>query len=357
MKRAWMIPSFLCGIALSVGLPMGRGEVHAAPLVACHAVTVETCEIARNLGRGINLGNMLDAPTEGYWGFKAEPRFIDLAAKNFATVRVPVRWSNHAARTADATIDEVFAKRVDSVIDALLAKGVYVIVNVHHYNQLHGEPPHPSEFVVESSDLEARFLNIWKQLAERYKSRSSKLLFELLNEPHGRLNGEPWNELASRALTIVRQSNPTRTVLVGPSYWNNARDLPKLKMPLADRNLILAIHNYEPLGFTHQGLRWIVMAQPVGTTCCDAAQKKLITDGLDAAKRWSDANGYPVHLGEFGVVLQAPESSREAHIRFVRDEAEARGFGWAYWELVSDFGVYDARAYRWREPVRRALLD
>lgn len=38
-----------------------------------------------------------------------------------------MRWSNHAAPTADAKIDEAFASRVDQVVDALLAKGVYVM--------------------------------------------------------------------------------------------------------------------------------------------------------------------------------------------------------------------------------------
>ena len=46
-----------------------------------------------------------------------------------------------------------------------------------------------------------------------------------------RLNGEPWNLLAAQALAAVRLSNPSRAVLIGPSYWNNAKDLPKLRMP------------------------------------------------------------------------------------------------------------------------------
>ena len=69
----------------------------------------ETCSIARNLGRGINKGNMLDAPREGDWGVKLEPAYVDKATGVCKTVRLPVLWSYHAAPTADATLDEAFA--------------------------------------------------------------------------------------------------------------------------------------------------------------------------------------------------------------------------------------------------------
>lgn len=341
---------------------LGLGLVALTPRAAqaagpeCRSVSTQTCDLAKSLGRGINFGNMLEAPREGDWGLKVEPRFIDLAAASFATVRLPVRWSNHAAATADAKLDEVFAQRVDAVVDALLAKGLNVILDFHHYNQLNGDARHPNEFAVDPAVLEVRFVNIWRQVAERYKNRSNKLVFELLNEPHGRLNGEPWNVLAQQALTVVRQSNPSRAVMIGPSYWNNAKDLPKLRMP-ADLNLILSLHSYDPLGYTHQGVSWIAIAQPVGTECCDAAQRKSLTTVLDQAKAWSDSNGYPVHLGEFGVVNAAPLASRATYASFARHEAEARGFGWAYWELASSFGVYDPKLNQWVEPVRKALLD
>ena len=63
----------------------------------CRAVSFKTCEVAASLGRGLNLGNMLDAPKEGDWGVRAEPRFINMVATDFKLVRVPVRWSNHAS--------------------------------------------------------------------------------------------------------------------------------------------------------------------------------------------------------------------------------------------------------------------
>ena len=42
-------------------------------------------------------------------------------------------------------------------------------------------------------------------------------------------------------LAIIRQSNPRRTVIVGPTYWNSIDDLPKLNLLEDDRNLIVTI--------------------------------------------------------------------------------------------------------------------
>src|SRR3954452_16337228 len=105
---------------LAALLLLAAGAVNAAQ--SCASVTPETCNIAKSLGRGINLGNMLDAPREGDWGVKFDPAYVDKVAGTFATVRLPVRWSNHAAPTVDAKIDEAFARHVDGIVDALLRR-------------------------------------------------------------------------------------------------------------------------------------------------------------------------------------------------------------------------------------------
>lgn len=333
----------------------GRSGLQVAA-ASCAAVTPQTCATAQALGRGINLGNMLEAPREGDWGVRLEPAYIDKVAEAFSTVRVPIRWSNNAALTADATIDEAFASRVDQTVDALLAKGVHVIINVHHYNQIHGSPLHRHEKEVDPSVTETRLLNLWRQIARRYADRSPRLLFELLNEPHGRLNGDAWNTLASKLLSVVRVTNPTRTVLIGPGEWNSVHELKNLRLP-RDRNIIVAIHNYTPFDFTHQGVDHLARPMPTGKTCCDAQQRKAIADALDTAQRWSAASGYPLHLGEFGSYEKADMPSREAYTRIVRDEAERRGIPWAFWEFASTFGVWSPKTGQWVEPLRRALLD
>lgn len=347
-------------LALSVPAALAAAPLDAPPVApnrqACHAVSARTCELAHNLGRGVNLGNMLDAPREGDWGLKAEPAYIALAARHFRTVRLPVRWSNHAAPTADATIDEAFARRVDSVLDALLAQGATVILNVHHYSQLSGGSLHPGERAVPPQVLEERLVNLWRQIGRRYQGRPGKLVFELLNEPHGRLDGEPWNRLAARSLAAVRESNPQRSVIIGPGEYNHPRALSKLRLP-RDANLIVAVHSYDPFPFTHQGVTWLPMKLPPGQRCCDASQRKAVAHALELAAQWNRQHGVPVHLGEFGAYKAGDLDSRARYARTVREEAERRAIGWAYWELAADFGVWSRERNAWVEPLRGALLD
>ena len=57
-------------------------------------------EAAEAMGRGINLGNTMEPPTEGGWnnGPVQERYFDDYVAAGFSTVRVPVRWDRHLAK-------------------------------------------------------------------------------------------------------------------------------------------------------------------------------------------------------------------------------------------------------------------
>nr|WP_315233254.1 glycoside hydrolase family 5 protein [uncultured Albidiferax sp.] len=342
----------------SLLLPLLLGVLPLASQAAeqnCSAVSAATCAIAKSLGRGINMGNMLEAPREGDWGVKLEPAYIDLAAQQFKTVRLPVRWTNHASADASATLDPVFAARVDTAIDAMLAKGMYVILDLHHYNQIFGDALAPNEFAVDPTVLETRLINIWTQLAQRYKDRSPKLLFELLNEPHGKLSSDAWNTLSAKLLATVRVTNPTRVVLIGPTSWNHPKQLVNLRLP-ADPNLIVAIHTYDPYPFTHQGLSWMPQF-PAGTTCCTAQQAKTMQDAFAQAAKWNADKGVPLHLGEFGSFKAGDMASRAAYTRLARDTAESYGINWTYWELASDFGIYSPQTQTWIQPLKSSLLD
>ncbi|HTJ97414.1 MAG TPA: hypothetical protein VL381_08080, partial [Rhodocyclaceae bacterium] len=60
---------FLFGMAVGLATPYvaAAGFDSASQ---CRSVSAETCATAKALGRGINMGNMLEAPREGDWGVR-----------------------------------------------------------------------------------------------------------------------------------------------------------------------------------------------------------------------------------------------------------------------------------------------
>lgn len=339
--------------------PQNVPDIGAYPPLANDAppgASVSARATAAAIGRGVNFGNMFEAPTEGAWGLTVTDDFIDKATgAGFASVRLPVRWSNHAGAQAPFTIDAAFMARVASVVDKLLAKNVVVVLNMHHYRQLDGDPLDAGESAVAGGVVDVRFVMLWDQIATYFQGRGPRLVFELYNEPHGRMNGEPWNVLAARALRVVRRTNPDRIVVIGPTSWNSASDLRLLKMP-NDANLIATVHNYNPFRFTHQGAEWVNPVLPTGVTCCSAAQAAEMTAPLDVAKSWSAATRYPVFVGEFGAYSKADSASRVDFDRTMRQAMESRGMSWAYWEFASGFGVYDPTTRTFHQGLLDSLL-
>ena len=312
---------------------------------------------ALSLNRGINFGNMLEAPREGDWGLRADDEFINLVGASglTASVRLPVRWSNHASADAAATIEPAFFARVDTIVQKLLARGVTLVLNMHHYRQLDGDALDPGETAVDAALVRVRFLAMWQQIAQHYAGFDTRLLFEIYNEPHGALEPQ-WNDLLSRAVRVVRASNPTRVLMLGPVQWNNASALARLALP-PDANVVLTVHNYEPFNFTHQGADWISPVQPTGVDCCDAALLARMTAPLALAASEGRRLDYPVVVGEFGAYSKAPQAARIRYLQAMRRALEAQALPWMYWELASGFGLYDPVTHQFKDDMKSALFE
>jgi len=60
----------------------------------------------KHLGRGINLGNALDGPSEGEWGVTLKEEYFKIIKKaGFDSVRIPIFVSTHALKEPPYTID------------------------------------------------------------------------------------------------------------------------------------------------------------------------------------------------------------------------------------------------------------
>jgi endoglucanase len=302
------------------------------------------------LAPGINFGNALEAPKEGDWGLVIQWEYFPLLkTAGFHSIRIPIRWSAHALESPPYTIDASFFTRIDWVVAKTLENGLIAVINMHHYEEIFEDPEGQKE----------RFKTIWAQIAEHYQDYSADLLFEILNEPHDKINvTRVWNSYFPDILDTIRVSNPARNVIIGPGSWNSVYEIPNLVLPDEDTHLIATFHYYEPFQFTHQGADWASGSESwLGTTWTSTgSQRNKIDSDFDKAAVWSLTQHRPVYLGEFGAYSEADQTSRVLWTDYVARQAEARGFGWAYWEFGSGFGIYDPDTRQWRLDLLRALI-
>ncbi len=287
------------------------------------------------LARGVNLGNALEAPREGEWGVVLEERYFQLIKEaGFTAVRVPTRWSAHAATRAPFTIDKDFFARVEWAVKQALQRDLAVVLNMHHYEEIMQDPQGHWQ----------RFLGMWEQIARHFRDYPAELFFELLNEPCNKLSPETWNTLLVEAIRVVRATNPYRILIVGPANWNAMSALQSLRLPEEERGLIVTVHYYNPFQFTHQGAEWVEGSQAwLGTTWSGTPQQRSAIE-LDfmRAKLWAEGQKRPLFLGEFGAYSKADMDSRALWTAFVAREAEKQQMSW--------------NAGDWHYPLLRALI-
>ncbi len=300
--------------------------------------------------RGINLGNALETPHEGQWGVVLQAGYFPIIRQaGFDTIRVPIDWEDHAGPAPDYIIDPEFFKRIDWVVTNAKDNQLNTVLDYHTDPGLLKEPDQYAD----------RFVAIWKQIAEHYQHEPDEVLFELLNEPHDPLTAEKWNALIPRALAVIRPTNLTRTVVVGPVQWNSFNRLPDLQLPAGDPHLLVTFHYYLPMEFTHQGASWIGRESQkwLGTKWAGTnAQKAVMAHDFNAARDWAKAHHRPLFLGEFGSYSTGDMPSRARWTACCARTAENLGIGWSYWEFCSGFGAYDPKAEAWRQPLLEALV-
>lgn len=303
------------------------------------------------LGRGINLGNMFEAPTEKAWGNPFRDEYIKrIAGLGFRHIRIPICWVTDGRSLSEApyTISPAFLKRIKHVVDLALQYHLQVIIDVHHYDALMKDPDGQRE----------RFLSMWRQISKYFAGYPDTLLFELLNEPHGHLTAEKWNDLLVAGVRVIRKSDPSRFILVGTADYGGLRGLSKLALPRDDR-IILTLHYYSPFKFTHQGAGWVGAKSKewLGTRWEGSEAERLaIQKDFAPVIKFSRTRKVPVHIGEFGAYDKADLASRARWTGYLARYFEQQGFSWAYWEFSSGFGIYHPSTHTYVHALIDALL-
>jgi endoglucanase len=315
-------------------------------LWASAAVAKPSTALQSSFDRGVNVLGY-----DPYWTDESKRRFewrhfTEIRRGGFDFVRLNLQAFRHM--DAQNKLDPAWLAKLDDVVRHARAAGLGIIIDEH-------------DFDVCSKDVDScrtKLSAFWQQVAPRFSQAPRNVAFELLNEPHDKLNGEPWNVLFAQELAIVRESNPTRIVVVGPSHWNSLKDLPLLRLP-NDPNLLVTFHYYEPFHFTHQGATWVEETKNLhGISWGSDQDRAALAGDFNEVAAWSAANRRPILLGEFGAYDKSgtPTDLRVAYTSAARCQAERHGFGWAYWQFDGDFIVWDMKADAWVRPIKDALI-
>ena len=301
----------------------------------------------QRLGRGVNILGY-----DPIWRSREQARFQVkhfrlLNEAGFDSVRINLQPFRYTKREEGWKLPEDWFATVDWAVTNALGHGLTVILDLHEFNAMAENPEGRHD----------QFLATWKQLAERYQSAPHGVLFEILNEPSRGLTPGLWNRYLKEALAVIRKWNPTRTVIVGPPFWNAIGHLQDLELPADDRQLIVTVHYYAPMEFTHQGAAWSTHKDKSNVTWSGSPEvRKTIREDLVKAADWARKENRPIFLGEFGAYDQAPMESRIRYTDAVARTAESFGWSWAYWQFDSDFVLYDIKADAWVQPIRDALI-
>lgn len=291
------------------------------------------------LKKGINVSGFQNA--EPYAVTLAAETYTMLKNKGFDHVRLPV---NFMARFEDfpndTTISEDFLRQVDITVNAALDAGLAIILDFHGM----------SDTICENvSVYEQAFYDMWEQLAIRYQRSSDNIYFELINEPNQRSGADPMtnerlNKIMNNAIKIIRKYNPTRPILVAVNSWNGVYNIDSVDIPSVeeDPNLIVAVHMYETMNFTHQGASWDPSYSNTGLVPFDDSVKNAIESSFQKILEWKKANGNrEVHIGEFGVNQQLDNQAEVVkYAEFFASRCKELNLPWCYWELTNSFGAY-----------------
>ncbi len=324
---------------------LGLASLWAAGARAEEFTSISAADQAHEMGRGVNVlgyDPLWTNPTQA----RFQPRhFRIIHDGGFQTVRMNLQAFDHLNKEGE--LDPHWLATLDHQVNGALDAGLNVIIDEHDFN------------VCAQSALacELRLALFWRQIGRRYAHASNRVIFEILNEPNGQLNDAVWNKILAIELAEIRKTNPTRNVIIGPASWNSAMHLDALVLPRGDRHIIVTVHYYSPMEFTHQGASWVpVYSHLSGVPWGSAHDLQVMDHDFDMVQAWAKEHDRPIFLGEFGAYDKGAMDMRVKYTSAAARGAEKRGWAWAYWQFDSDFIAWDMAHDRWVEPIHKALV-
>ena len=287
-----------------------------------------------------------------------EETYKDLAEKGFDHIRLTTDFRRFADE--DGNLIDSKMKKVDKAMRLANENGLIVLLDFHGWYDLN---------TVKGDDI--LFMKIWKGIAERYKNyeHNDMLIFELINEPHttegGNLDMTSLSMMQCLTANTIREISPNRSICFATTEWNGPWTLNSYKnSPMMNyENVIVALHSYATLEFTHQNMAWmnnLGIIVKLDDSILDALKEQL-QDIVDFKRE----TGVPVILDEFGFNTDPDTIPYEDQARYVQTVADVLGeqdipcTWWAYRDGCFGLQRKDSffGKYKWNDTVVNILTE
>ncbi|KAF1982868.1 glycoside hydrolase family 5 protein [Aulographum hederae CBS 113979] len=340
---------FAASLAFVDATPFRKGVRAVTCSETWEPVTAQ--DFVDRLNPGWNLGNSLDAtPGETDWGNKPVTGDIfDLVKESgFKSVRLPVTWTNHTGPAPDYTIDASWLTRVSEVIDMVLSRDMYAIVNMHHDSFMWADISKPDSNI---SEVEDRFRKLWVQIADKLACKSSRLAFEPINEPPGTTeeHGMELNKINDIFLETIGASggfNDRRVVTLSGAGQDSIKTSQWFKRPANITNpWAIQYHYYSPYDFNFGAWGRTIWGSDADKASLDS-DLKLIRDNF---------TDVPLVIGEWQVTpFRTEAAARWKYFDFFIRTANKYRTSTIIWDNGGDF--LDRPAKTWRDVTALNIL-
>jgi endoglucanase len=237
------------------------------------------------------------------------------------------------------------------IIDYALAKKMYVVLNTHHERSFKNNYDGSSAF-------DSKFRKLWTGIATFFKDAPKQLIFDVLNEPEGKLG--QWgsatypvptgatqllwtrqvNKAGYDAIRATGGNNATRIIMVEPNGQGNQGMIDEVYPDKAslpgggtDAYLAIQVHTYDPWAFcgqTGSNANW------PGSATIESAIKKVAAHAalIDV----------PVNYGEFGVGRETNTAERNTDLvrgfyRLFKVTCKSQNMSFTAWDDRGWFGL------------------
>ena len=184
--------------------------------------------------------------------FQSEWDYANVKDLGFNTVRFALSYRMFENdENPGVWLEEGFAW-LDQQIEFARQNEVYLVLDMHFVPGMDGDDS-DSYFWIDEEN-QTRFLNLWKELAFRYKDEPVIAAYDLFNEPDN-VSLETWNAFIRNLVQEVRNIDENHLFIV-QAVAGLEDPYPNWEI-LEDDNILYDAHFYNPFEFTHQGLDYL----------------------------------------------------------------------------------------------------